>query len=590
MSKNMTNQEIAHLLRQVAAAFEVEDDNFFRVRAYQNAASSIEESAVPLKNLWEKGKLDDIPGIGPNIAQHLDELFKTGKVKHFMQETRNLPQGMFALLSIPNIGPKTAYKLAKEFKLESEETAIQNLFEHAKKGDIRDLPDFGEKSEQVILESLKAFTRIENRMLLIEGETIAETVIEYLRKSPDVVEVEALGSLRRRAPTVGDVDIAVSTTKPDEVISYLLSFPQLKKVLATGENVTRFMHSLGRQVDVKVQSPKEWGSTLQHYTGSKLHNIHLRTLAQRKDWSLSEYGIKKNSKLEQFRSEKEFYRALGLELIPPELREDAGEIEAAANGKLPNLIDLNDIKGDLHIHTNIDISTSHDIGQNTVTEILEKASELGYKYIGLSDHNPKLSDLTPEKRQALVRYRNEFIDNAVESFNSKRDRPVYVFKGLEIDIRPDGSLALENDSLELLDYAIASVHAQFQQDRKTATKRVLQALSHPKVKIFGHPTGRMLLKREGLDYDWEKIFSFCQENNKVLEINSSPYRLDLPEVLIRQAISHNVDLIINSDSHNSENMPLIKYGVWNARRGWAEAKNILNTKPLNQVGKVILGK
>jgi DNA polymerase (family X) len=484
---------------------------------------------------------------------------------------------MFVLLTVPNIGPKTAYRLAKEFELTDEDTAVDELIYHAKEGHIRKMPDFGEKSEKVILEALQQVARREDRMLLSEAKQIAQSVLGYLKEMPDVIAAEALGSLRRHSSTVGDVDIAVATNNPEAVIDYLLVFPQAKKVLATGENVTRFIHSTNRQVDVKVQSPKEWGSTLQHYTGSKLHNIHLRTIAQKKGQSLSEYGIKDKGRLKKFRDEDEFYKFLGMSFIPPELREDTGEIEAALSKRLPKFIEQKSLRGDLHVHTNIDISTNHDIGRNTVAEILTKASSLNYDYIGFSDHNPRLSNLRPDQRIALIKYRNYEIDKATEDFNRKAKKPIHVLKGLEIDIRPDGGLALEDESIKLLDYAIASIHSQFNQSRNEATKRVLKALKHPKVKIFGHPTGRMLLRREGLNYDWENVFEFCQKNNKILEINSSPSRLDLPDTLVRQAIENKVMIVINSDAHDIEQMDLIEYGVWNARRGWAEARNVANT-------------
>ena len=586
MSKQMTNKEIAALLMQMAAAYEIKDMTPYRTRAYQNAAVSIENRTTPLRESWDRNALTKVPGIGPSIAQHLDELFKTGIVKHFQQEVKNMPQGMFALLSVPGIGPKTAHKLAKRFKLNHEETAVQQLLFHAEHGEIRSLEDFGEKSESDILKGLNQVITRKDRMLLVEGQQISEEILAYLRKNPKIIEAEALGSVRRKSPTVGDVDIAVASNYPNEVMTYISRFPSIKRILATGENTTRFIHSSGKQIDIKTQSPREWGSTLQHYTGSKLHNIRLRTFALKKGLSLSEYGIKKESKILRFTNEKDFYHALGLDFIPPELREDTGEIEASQKHALPKLVSLTDVKGDFHLHTNIDISSSHDMGHNSTDEILQKAVELGYSYIGFADHNPKLADLTADERFDLIKKRNEIIDKSLADFNAHNNYRIHMLKGLEVDIRPNGDLALEDKALNLLDYVIASVHSQFDQPQTKATKRVLTALSHPKVKILGHPTGRILQQRQGLEYDWDALFNYCHTNHKILEINASPFRLDLPEVLVKQAVTKKVMMIINTDSHRISEMELMKYGVWNARRGWAEKINIVNTWNLSQVKEV----
>lgn len=585
MSKDLTNSEIAKLLRQVAAAFEIHDDNFFRVKAYQNAAVAIEHTGTHLKDLWQEGKIKDIPGVGPAIRQHLDELFQTGTVKHFVQETKDLPPGMFVLLGLPGFGPKTAYRLSKHFKLNDPKTAIDKLKKEAENGQIAALPGFGEKSQKDILDALtlaKLKSKEQKRMLLYEAEILSKEIVDYLKQSDKTLDVSVLGSQRRLSSTVGDIDLAVKTDDSAAIMSHILKYPKIQKIIGTGEKTTSFVHTSGKQVDIKTQSPAMWGSMLQHYTGSKLHNIHLRKLALLQGKSLSENGIKYKDKLHTFDNEKSFYSFIGLEYVPPALREDIGEIEAAQTDNIPNLVNLSDIKGDFHIHTDIDVSTSHDIGVSTVIEILEKAAVLNYEYLGLSDHNPRVNNLSIRDKKDILKRRNEIIDQQITSFEKKTGHKIKVFKGLEIDIRPDGELALEDELFDLIDYAVASVHSSFKQETEDATQRVLKALAHPKVKIFGHPSGRLIQKREGLDYYWDEIFTFCKKKNIAVEINSNPNRLDLSENLIRDAIKIGTKLIIDSDSHDVNQMDLIKYGVYNAQRGWAQASDVINTRTLKQ--------
>lgn len=589
MAGEFTNQQIADLLREVAAAIEVKGGDFFRIRAYQNAAAGIEHATSSLKDLWQENQLDQVPGVGKNIALHIEEFIKTGRVREFDREMADLPQGMFALLPFAGIGAKKAHKLAVAFRLNDRSTAVKKMLAAAEKGLIRELPTFGVESEKDILTALNSGPQTPaTRFFLPQAETLADEVISYLKTSPLVLEAEPLGSLRRRSATVGDIDIAVSTTDPAAVMDHLKAWPQVVRILAAGDKTTMFVHSSGHQVDIKTQTPQSWGSMLQHYTGSKLHNIHLRTLSQKKHLSLSEHGIKQGNRTVTFVDESAFYRFLGLDYIPPELREDTGEIEAAADHTLPQLVGESDIKGDLHIHTDIDIHTSHDTGSSPIKDILAAADSLGYSYLGLSDHNPKQA-LSPKEVVDVLKRRREEIEKAVVAHNSHDDtKPLKVFQGLEVDIRPDGSLALPDAAFDVLDYAIVSIHSRFNQDQKTATARVLKALSyHPKVKILGHPTGRLLQAREGLDYDWDELFFFAAKNRKFLEINSTPNRLDLPDSLIRQTKDRGVSFVINTDSHHIDHLPFIRYGVWTARRGWLSSSQVINTLPVAEISRLI---
>jgi DNA polymerase (family 10) len=603
----ITNREIAKLLRSIAAAYEVKEGNKFKVMAYDRAATAVEHATSELKDLWDDGKLEEVPGIGKSIAQHLDELFRTGWVRHFEEIKKGLPPAMFELLDIPGIGAKKAYKLCKNLGIFEAKTAVDEIEKAAREGRIAKIEGFGEESQKDILEGIEAFKKgqiKENRMNLPYAWEMAKEVIEYLRKHSAVKRADPLGSLRRRVATIGDVDIAVATEEGDKVIDYFLKFPKIKQVIEKGPSGASVLLYNGRQVDLRIQKPQAYGAMLQYFTGSKQHNIHLRELALKMGLSLSEHGIKiidrnkkiQNSKFKiqnynlklkiyEFSSEEDFYRALSLPWIPPELREDTGEIEAAQKGKLPKLVEPSDIKGDLHIHSNFPVEESHDPGVDPMEKIIEVAASLGYEYIGFSEHNPSQSKHNTEDIISLIKRKKE----AIDKINYSRTKKIlkWVFNGLEIDIKPNGDLAVPLKALDLLDYGIASVHSNFKMSRKEMTKRVLQALDHPKIKIFGHPTGRKLGQREGYELDWEKIFDFCLKNKKWIEINAWPERLDLPDSLVREAVKRGVKMVINTDSHATEHLYLMEFGVSVARRGWAQKEDIINTLTYDKISKLL---
>jgi len=594
----MNNQELALLLRKIAAAYEIKKENRFKIIAYQKAADSIEHLTSEAKDLWDDNKLNEIPGIGPAIAGHLDELFRTGKVKHFEKIISDLPKAMFPLLSIPGFGAKRAYKLVTLLKLKNPETVISDLKQAAKKGIIAPIEGFGEKSQQAIIETIESFEKgqtKENRMTLPYADAIAQEIVDYLKKKKEVIRVDRLGSLRRMVATIGDIDIAVATKQFQEVIDWFLNFPKIKKIIERGEAGASVILKNGRQIDLRVQKPQAYGAMLQYFTGSKHHNIKLREVALKKGLSLSEYGIKKlkikneKLKIEEFNTEEAFYRAIGLSWIPPELREDQGEIEAAQEGRLPKLVRLKDIKGDFHSHSNFDLEPSHDLGVNSFTEMLEKAYQLGYQYFTFSDHNPSVSNHTNKQIIQIMKRRKAEIEQILLSKKNTQTRKILkkAFIALEIDILPDGKLALPEPAFEFIDFAVVAIHSSFRQSRQKMTERVLKGFSHPKVKILAHPTGRLLNEREGYELDWDKIFDFCKKHNKVLEINCHPARLDLPDVLVREAIKRGVKIALGTDSHSAEAMENIRYGLAMARRGWCEKDDILNTMDYNRVIKWI---
>lgn len=581
----ITNKKVAKLLREMAACYTIKDEssNRFQIIAYERAADSIEHLTSEVKDLWEDNKLSTIPGVGPSIAGHLEELFKFGRVKHFESLKKGIPLGMFTLLEIPGIGAKTAYKLAKEFKLDSPDLALNELEKAILDNKIAKLPGFGERSQELIEKNITRFKEKATksfRMPLYFASEIAEKVVNHLKKSPFSASVEPLGSLRRKVATIGDIDIAVASDNPKEVIEWFVKYPGTKRILEKGDVSASIIVETGAQIDLMVQPKSSFGSLLQHFTGSKNHNIHLREYAQSKGLSLSEYGIKKKNKLEKFKTEEEFYRSLKMDWIPPELREDTGEIEAALKHSLPSLIELKDIKGDLQIHSNYNIEPSHDLGDNSMKEIVQKAETLGYDYVGFSEHNPSVSQHTSLQIIDIIKRRNEYIEQIKDS-----TKFTHILSLLEVDILPDGKLSVPDEGLKILDGCIISVHSVFDQSNEKMTERLLEALKNPYARFLAHPTGRIIGQRDGYEVDWERIFIMAHELNKAIEINAAPQRLDLPDVLVKDAIKSGVKLIINTDAHELGGLDMMPYGVSVARRGWAETRDIINCMPYNEILK-----
>ena len=586
----MSNLEIAEFLRSIAAAYQLKnkDKNKFRIVAYQRAADAIEHLTSEAKDLWDDGKLKEISGIGASIEKHLDEIFRTGKSKHFDSVAKGIPPATFELMKVSGIGAKTAFKLAKQLKIKEAKGAIRKLEKAIKEGKVLGIEGFGEQSQVAIEKSVKEAKSKKRRLLLPYATNVADEIIEWIKKEKSVKSVDVLGSLRRKTSTIGDIDIAIATHSPIKVLDHFTKYPKKQRVLEKGDRTASIIVSGSVQVDIMVQSPDSYGSLLQHFTGSKHHNIALREYAIKKQMSLSEYGIKKGGKLVKYSTEKDFYQKLGMDWIEPELREDSGEVEAAINHKLPKLIELKDVKSDLQIHSDFDIETSHDLGGSSMEEVVDEANELGYEYIAFTEHNPSQSKHNDKQTIDLLKHKKEKIEKLNSSIARKGTGSVKkVFNSLEIDILPDGRLPVPDEGLELLDFALVSIHSSFKQQRNTATKRILTALAHPKVKIFAHPTGRKLGFREGIELDWPEIFDFCKKNNKWLEINAQPMRLDLPDVIVRDALKEGVMLTLGTDAHHKDGLNNMIFGISVARRGWATKSDIVNTKPLREFVKMI---
>ena len=592
-SKNMTNPDIAELLRDVAAAYQLKDEKKerFKIIAYQRAADAVEHASSELKDLWDDGKLKDVPGIGESIAEHLGELFSSGKSKHFNEVMKGLPPAIFDLMKVPGIGVKRAYRLVTEFGVKS----VSELKKVASEGRIAKLEGFGQDSEQSILKSISDYEKKPpTRNLLPYAMEIAANIISYLKENKNVLKVDPLGSLRRQASTVGDIDISAASNNSDEVIKHFTAYPKATRVLEKGQRTASLILPGNIQVDLMVTDPKGYGSLLQHFTGSKHHNIALRERALKMGLSVSDYGIKKlkskGGKLELFSNEESFYKRLGLDYIQPELREDTGEIEAAVSHKLPDLVELKDVKADLQIHSSFDIETSHDLGQSSMEEIVRKANELKYEYIAFTEHNPSKSKHSEGEIIEVLKKKKEVVEKLNYSLvKSMKGSVKKVFNSLEIDILSDGSLPVPESGLELLDFALVSIHSSFRLPRAEMTERVLSAMSHPKVKIFAHPTGRKLNEREGVELNWPEVFDFCKKNNKWIEINCDPARLDLPDTLVREAVKSGIKLTFGTDAHHKDGLNNMSFGLSVARRGWATSSDIINTRSLIEFEKMLGG-
>lgn len=539
----MKNQLIAQIFYNLADLLDLQGVQF-KPRAYRRAALSIESLGEDIENIKN---LRSIPGVGEHIEKKIIEIIKTGKLKYYEKLKKQTPIDIESLNSIQGLGPKKIKLLYKKFKVKN----ISDLKKIIKQHKIKEL--IGEKTEKNLEESIDFARKKSKGFLLGFIWEDALSIKNNLKKQSFVSKVEIAGSFRRRKETVNDLDILVSSNQPLKVINFFTNIKGIKKILAKGTTRASIITNDDLQMDLRVIKENGFGAALQYFTGSKLHNIHLRKIAIKKGYKLSEYGLFKNDRLIVSKTEKEIYNKLSLPYIEPELREDRGEFE-----KQPSLIKLEDIKGDLHIHTN------YSDGENSIKEMVEKARSLKYKYLGITDH---FGSLKIANSMDLKRFKKQKQEINKINFN--------ILHGIEANIKADGSIDAPND-LDV-DYMIGSIHAGFTNDKEKQTKRILLAMDNEKIKILGHLTGRLLNKRRGYDLNFDKIFEKAHKNNIAIEVNSFPDRVDLDDLLIKKAIEHKVQLAINTDSHSTDNMEFMKFGIFQARRGWAEKKNVINT-------------
>ncbi len=561
----MTNKEVAEILRRIADMLEIKGEIVYKALAYRRAADNIEYLGRDIEDVWREGKLMEIPGIGKSLAEKLDELFRTGKMSYYEELKEEIPPGVVSLLQVPEVGPKTAKLVWEKLGI----TSIPELERAAREGKLRTLPGLGVKSEAKILAGIEALYRRSERIPLATALPVAREIINALKEAtPHALKVTAAGSLRRMKATIGDIDILASSYRPEDVIETFTRLPQVAEVSMKGPTKsTVFLHN-GLQVDLRVLPPERYGSLLQYFTGSKEHNVALRELALEKGLSLSEYGFKRGEEEILCPEEEDVYHTLGLAWIPPELRENRGEIKAARENALPRLVELGDIKGDLHVHTN------WSDGASSIEEIAEAARRRGYKYLVISDHSHGLGiakGLTPER----LKEQRAIIDELNRRWTDFR-----LLQGAEVEIRADGSLDYPDEVLASLDLVIASIHTGLRQDRERITARVINAMRNPYVDIIGHPSGRILGQREESAVDMDEVLRVARETGTILEVDGTPDRLDLDDVYIRRAVEMGVRLAIDSDAHNLYGLDAMEFGVAMARRGWAEPKDVVNTLPL----------
>ncbi|MGB5925498.1 MAG: DNA polymerase/3'-5' exonuclease PolX [Dehalococcoidia bacterium] len=566
----MKNSEVAKVFQDIADLLELKGENVFKIRAYQKAARAIEHHPRELEAMIDDGEdLHSVPGVGEAIAKKTTELITTGRLGYYDDLKAEFPQGITNLLTIPGIGPKTANKLSSELGISS----VDELERAINDRRVAKLFRLGEKTADNILHQIQALRRKDQRIPIGEALPIVEEIIAGLHSVPGVKNLTPAGSLRRFRETVGDIDLMGTADNPKDVIDALVALPQVRQVLAQGSTKATVIVSGGMQVDLRMVEHDSFGSLLQYFTGSKQHNISLREKWHKQGLKLSEYGISvvATDKLERFATEEEFYHRLGLQYIPPELREAQGEIEKAAQGAIPELVELSDIKGDLHTHT------EWSDGHNSIEELARAAQDMGYQYIAITEHSAGRGIAHGLDVDRLRQQIGE-----IKALN-ERLIGIHVLTGIEVDIRADGSLDLPHEILSELDIVNAAVHSAMSQSEEKMTRRVINAIENPDVDMIAHPTCRLIGEREPVAIDLEAVFRAAAKYNKVLEINAMPDRLDLNDTHAFRARELGVKLAIGTDAHSIAHLGFMRFGVGVARRAWCEPQHILNTLPLEEL-------
>ena len=564
MSKN---SEIAEIFEHISDMLSVLDENPFKIRAYRNAATNILELSEDIEDVAARDELTEIPGVGKDLAEKIEAYIKTGKIKEYEKLREKVPLELVELLGIQGLGPKTLSLLFKELN-------VRNLagLEKALGGEeILKFRGMGKKKIDDMKRGVEIFKESKERTLIGAALPLAEEIVRDIAKIPGTEGTILAGSLRRMRETVRDMDILTISDNTETVVDAFTGMKFVKDVLASGSTKGSVMLREGMQADLRVVGPESYGAALLYFTGSKAHNVKLRTLAMKKGLKINEYGVYKGEKMIAGETEKEMYKTLGLPFIPPELREDRGEIEAAIEGKLPDLIELEDIKGDLHTHT------KWSDGKATIEEMAESALRLGYEYIAITDHSPSQTIANGLSIDRL-RAKQKELETAAKKFKN-----IKVLMGTEVDIKSDGTLDYPDNVLKELDVVIASVHSGFKMERQTMTNRIIKAIKNPYVHALGHPTGRLIGERDPYDVDIDLVIEAALEYGKALEVNGSYWRLDMNDLHARKAVDAGVKVIISTDAHSTDQLPFMRYGVGTARRGWVEKKDVLNSLPYKEL-------
>jgi DNA polymerase (family 10) len=571
----MENVEIARVLNEYADLLDIQDENPFRIRSYRNAAQTIEGLSRPMAQLIEEGEdLTKLPGIGTSMAEHIREILNTGTLAAFADIRREFPETLAALLQLEHLGPKRARRLYEELDI----TSISELAQALEAGKVEALPGFGKKIAESLRRAIRSFEQHGHRFLLADADQLIQPLLNYLRQAPGLEVLEVAGSIRRRRETVGDIDILATCEKPEPLMEHFQSYRHIGRVEMAGKTRGTVVLQSGLQVDLRIVPRQSYGAALYYFTGSKAHNVAVRKLAVERGLRINEYGIfrvPKGRKAEELgekegkriggEAEEDVFRAVGLVWMPPELREDRGEIQAAQQHILPELITPDDIRADLQMH-----STWSD-GSHTIAEMARACQERGYEYCAITDHSQSTRVARGLNAQGFRRQWKE-IDKVRQQLDG-----IVVLKGVELDILPDGSLDLPDKALEDFDIVLVAVHSRLNMPKAQMTKRVLKALSHPAVDILAHPTGRQLNKREAAELDLEEVFHAAKEHDVALELDAQPQRLDLNDVHLYRARELGVKIVIDSDAHSVEHLRFMRYGIDQARRGWLEKPHVLNT-------------
>lgn len=572
MTTPVKNIDIANIFDRLADLLELEGENPFRVRAYRNAAATVENLPQNLEEMVKKGDdLTSLPAIGNDLAQKINDIVNHKEIDLLKRLEEKNPIDFEELNRIQGLGPRRIKKLYEILNVQN----IDDLYHAAEEQKIRNLPGFSKKIEEHILEEIKKIKEKYNRMKISTAEQNALPIVEYLRENRSIQDIEIAGSYRRRKETIGDLDILVTCEDSIYVMTHFVNYFDIDEVLSKGDTRSSIILKSGIQVDLRVLPQKSYGAAMLYFTGSKAHNIVIRKLAKQKDWKVNEYGLFSNDDFLAGETEKGIYNKLGLPYIEPELRENRGEFEAAESGNLPELIKLSDIKGDLHTHTNLTD------GKNTLEEMAEAAQKLGYKYIANTDHSKRVT-VAGGLDEIQVFENIKRTDKLNENF-----KDFTILKGIEVDILEDGSLDLSDKVLKELDIVVGAIHYKFNLSREEQTERILRAMDNPYLNILAHPTGRLINEREPYDIDLEKIMQKAKENNCILEINSQPSRLDLNDLNSRKAKEMGVKLVISTDAHSTTQYDFMRFGIGQARRGWIEKHNVINTRNINQLKKII---
>lgn len=568
---SVENIDIARIFEEVADLLDLRGENQFRVRAYRTAARTMATLGVPAASLAAEGHLVDLPGIGSDLAGKICTILQTGTLPLLQELTTNMPESLVQMLTIPGVGPKRAKQIYDTLGI----TTLEALETAAKTGKLRQLPGIKSAIEHRILQGLAAVRGHRGRWRLDDADAYIHPLIAHLKASPAVTQMALAGSYRRRKDTVGDVDILVASSRPAAVVKQFTSYPRVKQVQAEGSTGSAVVLDCGLQVDLRVVPAVSFGSALHYFTGSKPHNIAIRALGLKRGLKINEYGVYRGTRRVGGRTEEQVFDAVGLPWIAPELREARGEIDAARKGRLPKLIELSDIRGDLQVHT------SATDGVNDLAEMVDAARKLGYGYIAITDHTQAVRVAGGLSRAAFHR---QF--KAIERLQ-KQCSSIAILKGAEVDILDSGELDLDDATLAELDVVVVAVHSKFNLSRASMTRRIIRALTHPHVQILAHPTGRLIGAREPYPLNFDQILRAAADFGVALEINAQPERLDLDDVQARAAQEAGVSLVISSDAHRIEELNSIRYGVDQARRAWCEARHILNTRPLAELQKAL---